>query len=104
MCMSCVDVCFKFVVRVGSPSLAMRWSVEQISSQTVDQEKLLFSVAYDGSTPSKAALDLGVEYFLSKRKNATGRVIYVTCLVFTAHGGQQALYALFFFAKVRKRY
>jgi hypothetical protein len=55
----------------------MKWNPSELTTGRLDDEPMRFGLCYDGSTVSKAALELGLDYFMFKRKNATGEVLYV---------------------------
>jgi len=55
----------------------MRWDPAGLSENELDQARIKFHCAFDGSEVSRSALDFLLDYLLSKRKNAEAEAIYV---------------------------
>jgi nucleotide-binding universal stress UspA family protein len=55
----------------------MRWSADGLSEKELDEAKIRFVCAYDGSEVAKSALGLLLDYILPKRKNAEATAVYV---------------------------
>lgn len=55
----------------------MRWNADGLKQSDIDDAVIHFACAYDGSDVSTNALNLCIEYFLPKRKNAAVTTLYV---------------------------
>lgn len=55
----------------------MRWNAKGLTAKELDESKIKFVCAYDGSEVANSALGLCLDYILPKRKNAECTAVYV---------------------------